>query len=186
MATENNPEIAAEQKTTTTVVTRKKSKLVKYILNHKLSFSLLFALIAVFIWGQFEINHLEKEKEALKAAHKSEMDSLRQADYMLISKVFSWAVRSDMMRNNYDQANQYISYILREPHIVKAFAIDATTNTIFLSSDKNEVGLPVADITLLRPAENTAVKNDSTTRFVSPISGLNNKAGISVIVTDLK
>ena len=119
-------------------------------------------------------------------AHKAQMDSLQQADYMLVSKVFSWAVRSDMMRNNFDQANQYIENIVNEPYIKKAFAIDAANNTIVLSSDKNEVGLPVSDITLLQPGVNSVVKNDSTMRIVTPITGLNKKVGISVLETSLK
>ena len=186
MATQQTSDEPVNQVSTTTTTKRKPGKVVKYILNHKLAFSLLFALIVVFIWAQWQIHKLEKEKQALTETYKMQTDSLRQADYMLVSKVFSWAVRSDMMRNNYDQANQYIDFIIREPHILKAFAIDAATHTIVLSSDKNEVGLPVADITLLRPVENAMVRSDSTVRFVTPITALNQKAGVSVLVTNLK
>ena len=186
MASQQTSNEPVSQVSTTTTTKRKPSKIVRYILDHKLLFSLIFALIVVFIWGQCKIGQLEKQQDALKVAHKAQKDSQQQADYMLVSKVFSWAVRSDMMRNNFDQANQYIENIVKEPYIKKAFAIDAANNTIVLSSDKNEVGLPVSDITLLQPGVNSVVKNDSTMRIVTPITGLNKKVGISVIETSLK
>ncbi|MHB9056474.1 MAG: hypothetical protein ACYC2P_10040 [Paludibacteraceae bacterium] len=175
-----------QQTGTTTTTKRRPGKLAKYILNHKGIFSLLFALIVVFIWAQCQINKLEKENQTLTLTYKAQADSLQKADFMVVSKVFSWAVRSDMMRNNYDQANQYIKNIVKEKHIKKAYAIDAAGNTIILSTNKQEVGLPVSDITLLQPAETTIMVNDSTTRYVTPITGLNRKIGISVIETDLK
>lgn len=171
---------------TTTSTKRKPGRIVKYILDHKMLFSLLFALIVVFIWGQCKISQLEKEQQAMTASHQTEMDSIQKADYLLVSRVFSWAVRSDMMRNNFDQANQYLEQITKEPNVIKAYAIDADKNTILLSTEKEEVGLPVSDITLLQPTETTVQTVNNVTRFISPITGLNRKIGISVIETNLK
>lgn len=181
--TSNNPE---NQVTTTTSVKKKPNKVVKYILNHKMLFSLLFALIVVFIWGQCKISQLEKEKSALELTHQVKMDSLQKVDYMLVSKVFSWAVRSDMLRNNFEQANLYIDNIVKEPNITKAYAINSDNNTIILSSNKEDIGLPVSDVTLLQPTETTIQQLNNSTRFVTPIIGLNRQIGISVIETTLK
>ena len=186
MTTQNNKNEPANQVSTTTTQSRKPSKIVKYILEHKMLFSLLFALIVVFIWGQCKIIKLEKEKQAMTISHQARMDSLQKADFMLVSKVFSWAVRSDMMRNNFDQANQYIDQITKESTVTKAYAIDSDNNTIILSTAKDEVGLPVSDITLLQITETTVQTVNNVTRFITPITGLNREIGISVIETNLK
>lgn len=185
MTTENNPNLPESQTPSTTTTKKRPNKVVKYILNHKALFSLLFALIVVFIWAQCQIKKLEKENQALTVTHLAAMDSLQKADYLLVSKVFSWAVRSDMMRNNFDQANQYIGNITQESNVVKAYAIDTDKSIIILSSNKEDVGLPVSDITLLQPTETTVQIVNNVTRFISPITGLNRKIGISVIETNL-
>ena len=63
MATQQTSDEPVNQVSTTTTTKRKPGKVVKYILNHKLAFSLLFALIVVFMWAQWQIHKLEKEKQ---------------------------------------------------------------------------------------------------------------------------
>ena len=182
----NNPTEVQKQPTTTVTTSRKPNLFVKYILNHKLVFSLLFALIVVFIWGQWKISRLEKEKSELALIHAARMDSLNVENYKTISNIFSWALRSDLMRNNLDQANQYLQNVLKEPYVKKAYLIDIDKKLILLSTNKVENGLPVADITLLQPKHQVAVLNDSTTRFISPITGLNTITGVSVLEVDFR
>lgn len=180
----NSPELSKQPTTTTTP--RKPNKLIKYILKHKTTFSLLFALIVVFIWAQCAISKLNKEKAAMQVAHAASLDSLKVENFKIISNVFSWAVRSDLMRDNLDQANQYLDNVIKEPNIRKAYIIDLEKQSILLSTNKAEKELPVADVTLLQPKHNAVKLNDSTTRFVSPITGLNTIIGISVLEADLR
>ncbi len=189
MTTQNTTNNSTTTTTTTTTTTKQKkrpNRLVKYILKHKVTFSLLFALIVVFIWGQWQISRLEKKNAALIETHQEQMDSLQKDDYLLVSKVFSWAVRSDMLRSNFEQANLYIESIIKVPIVTKAYAINSENNTIILSSNKEEIGLPVSDVLLLQPTETTMQNTPNGTRFVSPIVGLNRQIGISVIETTLK
>ncbi len=183
---ENNDSTELQKQPTTTTTSRKPNRLVKYILNHKVAFSLLFALIVVFIWAQFSIRRLNKEKDALKVTYAAGLDSLKNENYKTISNVFSWAVRSDLMRNNLDQANQYVENVTKEPYVKKAYLIDVDKKIILLSTNKAENGLPVADITLLQPKHDVVKLNDSTTRFISPITGLNTIIGISVLEVDFR
>ncbi len=85
-----------------------------------------------------------------------------------------------------DQANQYLQNVLKEPYVKKAYLIDIDKKLILLSTNKAENGLPVADITLLQPKHQVAVLNDSTTRFISPITGLNTITGVSVLEVDFR
>ena len=169
------------QQTTTVKKEKKTSWIVNYILNHKMLFALLFALIVVFGWGQWRISKLEKEKSEQKTLYENKLDSIHIADMVVASKTFSWAIRSDMMRNNTDQANQYLDNLLKEPHVQKAFVVNAENQLIILSTDKKEIGIPFSDFTAIQTKETTWKKSDKTIRFISPIMGLNKKAGISVI-----
>lgn len=183
---ENNNSPELQKQPTTTTATKKPNKLVKYILKHKTAFSLLFALIVVFIWAQCNISRLNKENSALKTAYESKIDSVTVENYKAVSDVFSWAVRSDLMRNNLDQTNQYLDNVLKQPFVKKAYVIDINKSTILLSTNKSENGLPVSDVTLLQPMKNVIKLNDSTTRFISPITGLNAFVGISVLEADFR
>ncbi|NLO72330.1 MAG: hypothetical protein GX102_15580 [Porphyromonadaceae bacterium] len=182
----NNSTEAQKQPATTVVASRKPNRFVKYILNHKLVFSLLFALIVVFIWGQIKINKLEKDMLKLGSVHAAQMDSSRVENYKSISNIFSWAVRSDLMRGNLDQASRYLNNVTKEPYIRKAYIVDLDKKTILLSTKKSEIGLPVSDITLLQSNYNVVKINDSTTRFTSPITGLNTIVGVSVLEADFR
>lgn len=186
MENENQNNGNSDNLSTSTTNKKRSHNFFKYIWKHR-GASVFFVLFFVsFISGIWNAYELKKEKNLLTEQFTAQKDSLQISDYALITKVFSWAVRSDMMRNNYDQANQYLKQIVKEPHIQKVFAIDVEKNVIVLSTDKNEVGMPVSDILLLQ-TNNAAIQyNSNSTRFIIPITGLNKKIGIAVIDTDLK
>ena len=170
----------------TTAASKKPNRLAKYILKHKTTFSLLFALIVVFIWAQCTIGRLSKANADLKIACEAKIDSATIEHYKVVSDVFSWSVRGDLMRKNPDQAGQHLENLLKQPFVSKAYVIDISRSIILLSTDRNESGLPVADVTLLQPVKNVVKLNDSTTRFISPITGLNTIIGISVLEADFR
>ena len=183
---ENQNNDSVNQSSTSITKKKNRCKFFQFVWKHR-GASVFFVLFLVAsIWGIWNIYELKKEKNLLTEQFAAQKDSLQISDYALITKVFSWAVRSDMMRNNYDQANQYLNQIIKEPHIQKVFAVDVEKNVIVLSTDKNEVGMPVSDIVLLQ-TNNAAIQyNSNSTRFIIPITGLNKRIGIAVIDTDLK
>lgn len=175
-----------QKQSTTTTTSKKPNRLVKYILKHKTAFSLLFALVVVFIWAQCNISKLKKENLALTTVYELKIDSVAVENYKTVSKVFSWAVRSDLMRGNLDQVNRCLDNMLKEPYIKKAYIIDLEKSIILLSTNKAENGLPVSDVTLLQPAQNVVKLNNSTTRYISPITGLSSVIGMSVLEVDFR
>ena len=86
-----------------------------------------------------------------------------------------------MLRGNFEQT--CIKYISAYN---KSLCINSENNTIILSSNKEEIGLPVSDVLLLQPTETAMQKTPNGTRFVSPIVGLNRQIGIAVVETTLK
>lgn len=178
--TKKNVEVKQTQSTTTTRK-KKPNRVVKYVLKHKVSFSLFFALVVVYIWGQCAIRKLNKENETIIASTEAKLDSLNLENYSVLSNVFAWTIRGELTRNNPEQATQYLTNVIQLPHIKKAYVIDTDKKIILLSTTEAEIGLPVADMTLLQPKESVAVMNDSTVRFISPITGLSNLIGVSVL-----
>lgn len=169
---------------TTTQIKKEKSKIIKFIKKHKgATFFFLLLLVAV-VWGLISSYQLKKENEALVVKYEAMLDSVRTADYVLTSQVLSWAIRSDMLRNNYEQASLYAEEIIKHPNVIKVYAIDVKSKKIIISSEKKEVGLPIADMTLLTSKKSVVDKTNGIKRFTTPFTGLNNDIGL--LVTEIR
>jgi len=184
----DNNEFQEKSQTTTTVkkIPKKPSRFVKYILDHKLVFSLIFALIVVYFWGQWRYSKLEKQQKILIESYNKRIDSVQLSDMLLTSKAFSWAVRTDLLRNNPDQIQLYLNNIVREPHITKAFVVDTKKSIILFSSNSAEAGTAFLDVAAMQTKETFYQQRDSIVRFISPFMELNSKAGITVIEASFK
>jgi len=163
----------------------KPSKLKIFILNHKLIFSLIFIVIVVFLWAIIKMNMMEKqfEKQSLeqKTAYENKIDSLTAKHLVLTSKVFSWAIRSELTRENKEQVNQFFLSFIKEPGVTKVAFVDAKTSKVTLSTDKKDEGTPYTDQVALLTDETIQYRNDSVYSIISPVMGLNNKIGVLVI-----
>src|SRR5665648_488198 len=124
------------------------SKLLTFVKKHLLVFSLLAIIICIILGFMIKINIMERsslaEKELLVNLYENKMDSLSLSDMELTSRVFSWAIRSEMTRQNLEQVNLFIKRLVKEPNISKIQLIDPATATVLLSSDKKEEGTIIA------------------------------------------
>jgi len=165
--------------------TKKSGKIATFIKNHKLVFSLLVALVVVFLWAiikmYFMENSFEKQTAEMKAAYENKIDSLTASQLVLTSKVFSWAIRSELTRENREQVNQFFLSFIKEPGVTKVEYVDATTAKVMLSTDKKDEGTVFTDQVSLMTTETINFKNDSILNVISPVMGLNNKMGILII-----
>jgi len=179
MATENEIQ---EKKT---LQPKKPGKIGIYIMNHKMIFSLLFALVVVFLWAiikmYFMENSFEKQTAELKISYENKIDSLTSKQLELTSKVFSWAVRSELTRENKEQVNQFFLSFIKEPGVTKVEFVDATTSKVTLSTDKKDEGTAFTNQVALMTDETIHFTEDSVLNVITPVMGLNNKLGILVI-----
>lgn len=83
------------------------------------------------------ITKSENEKSALITKHKNEKDSLKINNLESESRIFSWSVRSELMRNNTENLNQLVNAFVRESGADLVQLIDPATKIVTLSSDKN-------------------------------------------------
>ena len=179
-----NIETSSENKPTDSVPEKKISRLMAFILRHKMVFSLIIIILVLASWAFIKMALMEKNFEKQKAEiitiYENKIDSLTLKQLELTSKVFSWAVRSELTRENKEQVNQFFLSFIQENNVKKVMLIDASTATISLSTDKKDEGKAINDMSLL-PDKTFSFEKDSTFEIISPVMGLNNKLGSLVI-----
>ncbi len=164
---------------------KKEGKILAFVKKHWFVFFLVAVIIIILLWAVIKIQIIEKrsatEKEQLVSLYEQRMDSLHLSNMELTSKVFSWAIRSEMTRQNMEQVNQFFSAFVKELNIRKVQLIDPVTAKVLLSSDKKDEGATIEDALILQ-AENTFHVNGETgDKIISPVMGLDTRIGILVI-----
>ncbi|MCJ7759064.1 MAG: hypothetical protein MUP24_13075, partial [Gillisia sp.] len=144
MGTENNKQDKQPDKK---VVKKNDSpnRFLAFIKNNIVSVLLVLALIIAIIWfsaknsmnnRQFEkektslITQSKNERSALIANYESEKDSLRIVNLEAAAKIFSWSVRSELLRNNTENLNQLVNAFVKESGADLVQLIDPETNLI--------------------------------------------------------
>jgi len=140
---------------------KKEGKVMIFVKKHRLVFSLIAVIIIILLWAFVKMKIVEKrlsnEKEQLVNLYEQRMDSLNLSNMELTSKVFSWAIRSEMTRQNMEQVNQFFSGFVKEPNIRKVQLIDPVTGKVLLSSDKKDEGTIVEDPIILQAESRCAL-----------------------------
>ncbi|MFO7720523.1 MAG: hypothetical protein R6W85_08820 [Gillisia sp.] len=157
---------------------------------------LAIILIIVLIWYSIKIGSIEKqyeeertelvtksddEKSALITKHKSEKDSLQIKNLESESRIFSWSVRSELMRNNTENLNQLVNAFVRESGADLVQLIDPKTNKVSLSSDKKFEGLDYPEKIDYSLTEPHILKEEGGLKIITPVMGLNNAIGILIV-----
>ena len=165
------------------------SKFGAFILRHKMVFTLLFIILVISLWAFIKISLIENQTKKdilkLKSDYENKMDSLTAKNLMLTSKVFSWAIRSELTRENKEQVNQFFLSFIKEPGVSKVEFVNALDGRVSLSTNKKDEGSAYTNQVALLTNETINFKNDSVLNVVTPVMGLNNKLGVLVIEYNL-
>jgi hypothetical protein len=166
-----------------------KSNFGELVLRHKMITFLIAVLVILSLWAFIKISLLEnkfkKETLKLKSDYENKIDSLTTKQLMVSSKVFSWAIRSELTRENKEQVNQFFLNFIKEPGVSKVEFVNALDGRVALSTNKKDEGLVFPNQVALATTEIINYRNDSVLSIVSPVMGLNNKIGVLVIEYDL-
>ena len=142
-------------------------------------------IIILLLWAVIKIQIVEnrslKEKEQLINLYELRMDSLHLSNMELTAKVFSWAIRSEMTRQNMEQVNQFFSGFVKEPNIRKVQLIDPVTGTVLLSSDKKDEGTIIEDSIILQAEKSVHIVGETGDIIINPVMGLDTRIGVLVI-----
>lgn len=151
--------------------------------------ALVFLLVAVFAWKVVAVKTVEKkmgtQHTALVARSEQVIQDrtrtfLRQTTIPLV-----WAVRKEMLRENFDQINEYVVQFIKEPNFSQIYVVKAD-GTIAVSSDKKVEGTRFSD---LYPGDLLGLDSISVTddadgniRIAAPVMGLNRKIGLLFMI----
>ena len=121
-----------------------KEKIVGFFKNNKVATVLTVLLLVVFIWFSIKIRINEKnfnnEKTQLITQYESKIDSLQIKHLEFATEVFSWSVRSELLRNNTENLNQLLSIFVRQSGADLVQLVNPKDNIVLLSSDKKFEG----------------------------------------------
>jgi len=156
-----------------------------YILKHKMVFTLLLLIVIISLWAFIKIsiveNQYKKDFLKMKSGYENKIDSSTAKHLILTSKVFSWAIRSELTRENKEQVNQFFLSFIKEPGVSKVEFVNASDSKVALSTNKKDEGTTFTDQVAIMTTKAINYKNDSVLTIVSPVMGLNNKLGVLVI-----
>lgn len=165
-----------------------KTILISFFKNNKAAIVLAVLLVGLFIWFSIKIrineNNFNNVKTQLITQYESKIDSLRVDQIKFATEVFSWSVRSELLRENTENLNQLLTTFVKESGANLVQLIYPKDNVVLLSSDKKFEGSTITDIKFT-DIESTIVLNDqNTVKIICPVMGFNEKIGI--LIVDLK
>lgn len=143
---------------------------------------LVVAVAGMYAWKQLAVENTRKE--LTQRAGQIIADQNR-AWLELLSVPLVWAVRSEMIRGNYDQINQYMINFVRQPNVNDVVLVKPD-GVIMLATNKRLEGTPVADSfpALVMQVDKTTVSplEQRGLMSASPIMGINQKLGVIIFV----
>lgn len=164
------------------------------------SLLLLALLIVVFAWGRLGAGgaerrlaeerqqlgeKLETERSAMQRGAQEALARQTRDLQALFGTALAWSVRSAMLRNNFDEIDQYFGDLVKNPRISLVLLADAE-GRVLRSSDRKYLDARFAEhfpAELLK-GEDVAVHPDegSRSRLVLPIQGLTSRLGTVLVV----
>lgn len=165
------------------ITPKKPSKIWEFIKKHKLNTALVAVILILLAWHYVSVFSLKskfnKEKTTIETTYKLKLDSLNSSRLQLTAKTFSWAIRSELLRDNSEQVNQFFNDFIKNPDIEKLQFINAETNIIDISTDKKDEG--TTDSKFVNIADQTVSQDSTSIELATPITGLNTKMGVFVM-----
>lgn len=140
---------------------------------------------ALLLWRWYSVSSLKAEhaeKEAQLTARANAMvDSLRTDDILRGARLLSWAVRSEMVRDNMEQVGQYLLAYLKEPG-VQRISLVAPDGTIRICTDRKLEGTRVA---LPAASDQGSIAHaDARSTAYAPVLGVDQLLGVVMVEAD--
>jgi len=162
-----------------------KDKIVAFFKNNKAATVLTVLLLVVFIWFSIKIRINEKnfnnEKTQLITQYESKIDSLQIKHLEFATEVFSWSVRSELLRNNTENLNQLLSVFVRQSGADLVQLVNPKDNIVLLSSDKKFEGTSLETTAFSNLTSTTVYTEANSVKIVSPVMGFNDKIGVLIV-----
>jgi Ca2+/Na+ antiporter len=166
-------------------VTGSKNTVLNFLQKNIAAVVLAILLILVYFWFSAKIdnnkNHFENEKIQLITQYETERDSLQIKNLEFVSTVFSWSIRSEMMRNNMENLNQLLTIFVQESSASLVQIVNPETRVIILSSDKKYEGTDYDKEVNFDINQPVVIKDDQKISIITPIMGFSNRIGVLIV-----
>jgi hypothetical protein len=153
--------------------------------KHAISLLLVVALLISILWGilstQRSAKRYEKQIHEMTIRHTEMMDSMQIQQGELFISALSWATRSEMMRENLDQINNYFVEAIKNQNIEVIRIVNHSNGNVVLSTNKKDEGSTAEDEFIRNAKEISSRTEGNTVTFVAPIFGFNQQLGVLVI-----
>lgn len=161
------------------------NKLVAFLKNHKAATVLVVLLVVVFIWLSVIIrvneSNFNNEKTQLIAQYESKIDSLKIKHLEFATEVFSWSVRSELLRNNTENLSQLLTIFIKESGADLVQLINPEDKMVLLSSDKKFEGNPYSGNLDFESDNLIVLKEGGAVKIITSVMGFNNKIGVLIV-----
>lgn len=165
-----------------------KAKLVSFFKNNKAATVLTVLLLVVFIWFSIKIrineNNFNNEKTQLITQYESKIDSLQIKHLEFATEVFSWSVRSELLRGNTENLNQLLTVFVKQSSADLVQLVNPEDNVVLLSSNKKFEGSTNTDTNFTDLSGTLVLDQENAIKIICPVMGFNEKIG--VLIVDLK
>ncbi len=187
---ENKPEESKKEALQDENPKKSNNKFLAFLKNNKAATFLSLLLVAVFIWFYVKMEINEKkynnEKTQLISQYESRIDSLQINHLEFATKVFSWSVRSELLRNNTENINQLLTVFVKESGADLVQIVNPEDKMVLLSTDKKYEGsLYSGDLN--GELNNSIVSEKSNELEIrTQIMGLNKMIGVLIVKTKIE
>lgn len=121
-----------------------------------------------------------KEKKQLIAAYELKLSENIEEQLQLVTKTFVWSIRSEMIRDNYDQVGLYFNQLVKEDdRVTEIIAVDRKGKMV-VSTNKRYEGKAFKSIhneTALKGDEVSITQEGQIFTIIAPIMALNSRIG---------
>lgn len=162
-----------------------KGKVMTFIIKNIVAVILVVVLVVVYIWLSVKISvntkHYETEKTLIITKYETEKDSLQIKGLEFASTIFSWSVRSELLRDNKENLNQLLTTFVKESDADLVQLVSPDDKQILLSSDKKYEGTQYTKEINFEINEPVVMKDDQGVSILIPVMGFSNRIGVLVV-----
>lgn len=139
----------------------------------------LLSLIIVLLIVGLSVQHIDKNR--LISEHATEMKNATMLSNEELATVFTWSVRSELMRGNQDNVDQLFLRLIKNKAVTKVQLIDPDTKKVTLSTDKKDEGLIITDTEIANTKNQKKIEGKDLYTVVMPVISIDRIIGIVLV-----
>jgi len=144
-------------------------------------------LVGVLAWRALSIRGLHGQMEAqrseLEEGRRRELATQAGAMLRLAALPLGWAVRAEMIKENFDQIDDYFRLFVKEPGVERLLLV-GKDGQIRVATDKKlegQAAAPLVSAPILEAVEVVLEESAHSTRVAVPIMALDSRVGVMVL-----